>query len=42
VAESSRQTAAADRIALIRTVRHLGRQVGRIRNWNRLVNLLAE
>ena len=40
--ESSRQTATADPVALVRKVRDLGREVGGIQNLKRLVDLLAE
>jgi hypothetical protein len=40
--ESSRQSAAADPVALIRKVRDLGREVGGIQNLKKLVDLLAE
>src|SRR3954453_17475606 len=42
VAEPSRQTAPAYPVALIQTVRDLGRQVGGIRTLKKLVDLLAE
>jgi hypothetical protein len=40
--ESSRGMAAADPVALIRSVRELGERVGGIKNLKRLVDLLAE
>jgi hypothetical protein len=40
--ESSRGMATADPVALIRTVRDLGIQVGGIQNLKKLVDLLAE
>jgi hypothetical protein len=40
--ESSRQSAMADPVALVRKVRDLGREIGGIQNLKRLVDLLAE
>jgi hypothetical protein len=40
--ESSRQSATADPVALVRKVRDLGREMGGIQNLKKLVDLLAE
>jgi hypothetical protein len=40
--ESSRQSATADPVALVRKVRDLGREIGGIQNLKKLVDLLAE